>query len=160
MPQEDQAQKIHDRLKEMNVTLPQPAAPVSNYLPFVLSGSSLYISGQLPVKDGVMIKGCLGNDVSIEQGQEAARLCAINILAQVNAALGGDLGRIVRCIKLGGFVTSSPDFFDQPKVINGASDFIVKALGNAGKHTRAAVGAASLPLGVAVEVDAVFEVTS
>ncbi|MFH1158038.1 MAG: RidA family protein [Pseudomonadota bacterium] len=160
MSQEVQARKIQDRLKEMGVTLPRPAAPAANYVPFVLSGSSLYISGQLPARDGVMVKGCLGKDVTVEQGQEAARLCAVNILAQVSAALGGDLGRIVRCVKLGGFVASTPEFFDQPKVVNGASDFIVAVLGDAGKHARAAVGVAALPLGVAVEVDAVFEVAA
>jgi len=152
-------QKIQARLKELGITLPTPAAPAANYVPFVLSGSSLYVSGQLPVKDGVMIKGCLGKDATIEQGQEAAKLCAVNILAQVNAALGGDLSRVKRCVKLGGFVASTPDFFDQPKVVNGASDFIVAVLGDVGKHARAAVGVAALPFGVAVEVDAVFEVT-
>jgi enamine deaminase RidA (YjgF/YER057c/UK114 family) len=152
------SQKVQDRLKELGITLPTPAAPAANYVPFVLSGSKLYISGQLPVKDGVMIKGHLGKDVSIEQGQEAAKLCAINILAQVNAALGGNLDRIVRCNKLGGFVASTPDFYDHPKVVNGASDFMVAALGDAGKHARAAVGVAALPFGVAVEVEAVFEV--
>jgi enamine deaminase RidA (YjgF/YER057c/UK114 family) len=154
------SQKIHARLKEIGIVLPTPAAPAANYVPFVLSGAHLYISGQLPAKDGVMIKGCLGKDVTIEQGQEAAKLCAVNILAQVNAALGGDLSRVKRCVKLGGFVASAPDFFDQPKVVNGASDFIVAALGDAGKHSRAAVGVAALPFGVAVEVDAVFEVAA
>ena len=153
-------QKIHNRLKELGVVLPQPAAPVSNYVPFVLSGTTLYVSGQLPAKDGVIIKGCLGKDVTVEQGQEAAKLCAVNILAQVNAALGGNLGRVVRCVKLGGFVASAPEFFDHPKVMNGASDFIVAALGDAGRHARFAVGVAALPFGAAVEVDAVFEVAS
>ena len=152
------SQQIHERLKQLGIVLPIPAAPAANYVPFVLSGSTLYVSGQLPVKDGVMIKGCLGKDVTVEQGQEAAKLCAVNILAQVNAALGGDLSRVKRCLKLGGFVASSPDFFDQPKVVNGASDLMVAALGDAGKHSRAAVGVAALPFGVAVEVDAVFEV--
>jgi len=158
MPQKAQARKINDRLKELGVTLPQPAAPAANYVPFVLFGSSLYVSGQLPAGDGEMMKGCLGKDLTVEQGQEAARLCAVNILAQVNAALGGDLGRVVRCVKLGGFVASAPDFFDQPKVVNGASDFLVAVLGEAGRHARAAVGVAALPRGVPVEVDAVFEV--
>ena len=153
-------QKIQARLKELGIVLPQPATPAANYVPFVLSGTTLYVSGQLPVKDGVMVKGCLGKDVTVEQGQEAAKLCAINILAQVNAALGSDLSRIKRCLKLGGFVASAPDFFDQPKVINGASDFMVAALGDAGRHARFAVGAPALPFGVAVEVDAVFEVAA
>lgn len=152
-------QKIQTRLKELGVTLPTPATPAANYVPFVLSGPTLYVSGQLPAKDGVMIKGHLGKDVSLEQGQEAAKLCAVNILAQVNAALGGNLGRVVRCVKLGGFVASMPEFFDHPKVMNGASDFMVAALGDAGKHARFAVGVSALPFGVAVEVDAVFEVS-
>lgn len=151
---------IENKLKEMGVVLPSPAPPVASYVPFVIAGNALYISGQLPVKDGAMTKGCLGRDVSVEQGQEAARLCAVNILAQVKVALNGDWSRLVRCVKLGGFVASAPDFFDHPKVVNGASDFIVAALGDAGKHARAAVGVAALPFGVAVEVDAVFEVTS
>ncbi len=153
-------QKIQNRLKELNIILPQPAAPVSNYVPFVLSGTTLYVSGQLPTKDGVMVKGCLGKGVTVEQGQEAAKLCAVNILAQVNGALGGDLGRVVRCVKLGGFVASTAEFFDHPKVMNGASDFLVAVLGDAGRHARFAVGVAALPFGAAVEVDAVFEVAS
>ncbi len=149
---------LKSRLKDLGIVLPTPAAPVASYVPFVFSGSSLYVSGQLPIKDGNMIKGCLGKDLSIEQGQEAAKLCAINILAQANAALAGKLDRIVRCVKLGGFVASTPDFFDHPKVMNGASDLIVAALSNAGKHARFAVGVSALPFGVAVEVDAVFEI--
>lgn len=151
---------LKTRLKELGVVLPTPAAPVASYAPFILTGNTLYVSGQLPIRDGAVVKGTLGKDVSLEQGQEAAKLCAISILAQVNAALAGKLERIARCIKLGGFVASTPDFFDQPKVMNGASDFIVAALGNvAGKHARFAVGAAALPFGAAVEVDAIFEVT-
>jgi len=149
---------IHDRLKKLGVILPQPAAAAANYVPFVQSGGMLYISGQLPGKDGQMMKGCLGRDAGVEQGQEAAKWCAVNILAQANAALGGELERIVRCVRLGGFVASTPEFFDQPRVMNGASDFIVTVLGDAGKHARAAVGVAALPFGAMVEVDAVFEV--
>lgn len=152
------SQAIHARLKEMGIVLPQAAAPAANYVPFTFSGNTLYIAGQLPSKDGQMMKGCLGRDVAVEQGYEAARLCAVNILAQANAALSGDLGRITRCLRLGGFVASSPEFFDHPKVVNGASDLIVAALGDAGKHARAAVGVAALPFGVMVEVDAIFEV--
>jgi enamine deaminase RidA (YjgF/YER057c/UK114 family) len=152
--------KIQTRLKELGIVLPTPAAPVANYVPFVISGRMLYISGQISSKDGVLIKGCLGKDLSIEQGQEAAKLCAINILAQASAALGGNLERVARCVKLGGFVASAPDFFDHPKVVNGASDLMVAVLGDAGKHARAAVGVAALPLGVAVEVEAVFEITA
>ncbi len=149
---------IEARLKDLGITLPTPAAPAANYVPFVLSGSILHISGQLPAKDGKLIKGCLGGNLDIEQGQEAAKLCAINILAQAAAALGGNLAQIKRCVKLGGFVASAPEFFDQPKVVNGASDLIVAVLGDAGKHARFAVGVAALPFGVAVEVDATFEV--
>lgn len=150
--------KFNDRLKELGIDLPQLAAPVANYVPFTLSGGTLYISGQLPVKDGQIVKGLLGGDMDAEKGMEAARLCAINIIAQANAALGGDLDRVVRCLRLGGFVASTAAFFDHPKVINGASDLIVDVFGGAGKHARAAVGVAALPLGAAVEVDAIFEV--
>lgn len=152
-------QEIHDRIARLGVTLPTPALPVSNYVPVVQSGNMLYVSGQLPVdSSGKMTKGIVGQNLSIEDGQAAARLCAINVLAQVNGALAGDLSRIVRCVKLGGFVAAPPEFTDHPKVINGASDFIVAALGDAGRHARFAVGVSGLPFGVAVEVDAVFEV--
>lgn len=150
--------KVADRLKELGVTLPALAAPLANYVPFTRSGNTLYISGQLPVKDGQVVKGLLGAGMDVEAAKEAARLCAINIVAQASAALDGDLDRVARCLRLGGFVASTPDFFDHPKVVNGASDFIVQAFGDAGKHARAAVGVAALPLGAAVEVDAIFEV--
>ncbi len=154
------AAAIQERLQSLGVTLPTPVAPVANYVPFVISGKTLYVSGQLPVGlDGQMVKGQLGRDATLEQGQQAARLCAINILAQANASLGGDLSRIARCVKLGGFVASTSDFFDHPKVINSASDLIVGALGDAGRHARFAVGVAALPFGAAVEVDAIFELT-
>ncbi|MBU6475431.1 MAG: RidA family protein [Alphaproteobacteria bacterium] len=153
-------QVIQSRLKDLGIALPTPAAPAANYVPFVISGTTLHVSGQLPAKDGTLIKGCLGREIGIEQGQEAAKLCAVNILAQANAALEGNLGRIRRCVKLGGFVASAPDFFDQPKVVNGASDLIVAVLGDAGRHARFAVGVAALPFGVAVEVDATFEIAS
>lgn len=149
---------IQKNLAALGVTLPDVKPPVANYVPTTRSGNLLYVSGQLPVKDGEMVKGHLGKDVSVEAGQEAAKICALNILAQVNAALGGDLGRIVSCLKVTGFVASTPEFTDHPKVINGASDFLVAALGDAGKHARAAVGVPSLPLGAAVEVEAIFEV--
>lgn len=151
---------IKARLKDMGIILPTPAAPVASYVPYIISGNQLYISGQLPVKDGAMIKGLLGKDVSLEQGQEAAKLCAINILAQANLALTGHLERIVRCVRLGGFVASTPDFTDHPKVVNGASDVMVATFAEHGKHARAAVGVASLPFGVAVEVDAIFEIAA
>lgn len=151
--------KVNTVLKEKGITLPDLKPPVANYVPFVISGNMLYISGQLPLGvGGVMTKGHLGKDVSLEDGQAAARICALNILAQANAALGGDLDRIARCVKLGGFVSSTPEFTDHPKVVNGASDFIVEILGDAGRHARAAVGVAALPLGAAVEVEAVFEI--
>jgi enamine deaminase RidA (YjgF/YER057c/UK114 family) len=150
---------VTERLQGMGIKLPAPAVPVASYVPYVITGNTLFISGQLPVNaDGQMIKGHLGKDVNLEEGAEAARLCAINILAQAQAALGGDLERITRCVKLGGFVACLPDFTDHPKVINGASDLIVGALADAGKHARFAVGVAALPLGAAVEVDAVFEI--
>jgi enamine deaminase RidA (YjgF/YER057c/UK114 family) len=150
--------KITDRLSELNITLPQLTPPVANYVPFTISGNTLYISGQLPMAAGQLSKGLLGKDTSVEQGAAAARICAINIIAQAFAALGGDLDRITRCLRLGGFVASTPDFFDHPKVINGASDLIVEVFGDAGKHARAAVGVSALPLGASVEVDAIFEI--
>ncbi|MEM8699156.1 MAG: RidA family protein [Pseudomonadota bacterium] len=150
---------IADKLKELGIDLPDAPAPAANYVPAVLTGNLLYISGQIPVKDGAMVAtGHLGKDVSVEQGQAAARQCAINILAQVKTALEGDLERIERCVKLTGFVSSTPDFTQHPQVINGASDLMVDVLGERGRHARAAVGMVALPLGVAVEVDAVFEV--
>lgn len=152
------SQTIHNRLKDLGVILPTPALPAANYVPFTVSGKTLYISGQLPFDAaGQMLKGCLGRDVSVEQGQEAAKLCAIGILAQVNRAVDGDFDRIARCLKLGAFVASTADFFDQPKVVNGASDFMVAVLGDAGRHARFAVGVSALPFGAAVEIDAVFE---
>ncbi len=150
--------KISERLTALNIVLPQLAAPLANYVPYTISGNTLYISGQLPSKDGHLIKGQLGENMSVEEGQEAAKACAINIIAQANAALNGDLSRITRCLRLGGFVASTHDFYDHPKVINGASDLIVAVFAEAGKHARAAVGVAALPLGAAVEVDAIFEI--
>jgi enamine deaminase RidA (YjgF/YER057c/UK114 family) len=150
--------KIESRLKQLAIILPEPAVPVASYVPCVLSGNLLYVSGQLPARDGQIAKGHLGKDVSIEAGQEAAKLCAMNIVAQAKAALGGDLDRIARCVRLGGFVACTPEFTDHPKIINGASDFIVTVFEDAGKHARAAVGVPSLPLGACVEVDAIFEI--
>lgn len=152
---------IENNLKNLGITLPQPAAPVASYVPFSIVGQTLYISGQLPVQpDGQMIKGHLGDTVSIEDGQQAAKFCAINILAQARAAVGGDLSRIKKLVKLGAFVASTPSFTDHPKVVNGASDLMVAALGDAGKHARFAVGVPSLPFGVAVEIDAIFEISA
>lgn len=151
--------EIAARLKEMGITLPEAAAPAANYVPYVISGNLLYISGQLPLEGGkVVVTGHLGKNVDIAKGQRGAELCAINILAQAKAALAGDLGRIRRVIKLNGFVASVPDFVEQHLVINGASNLIAGVLGEAGKHARAAVGMAALPLNAAVEIDAIMEI--
>lgn len=150
---------IEARLTELGITLPQAAAPAANYVPYVISGNLLTISGQLPMENGkVGVTGHLGRDVDVAAGQRAAELCAINILSQAKAALGGDLGRIRRVIKLNGFVASTPDFIEQHLVINGASNLIANILGEAGKHARAAVGMAALPFGAAVEIDAILEI--
>lgn len=150
---------IESRLNELGITLPEPAAPVANYLPYVVTGNLVFISGQVTIgPDGFEYQGKVGSDFSVEDGAAAARLCAINILAQLKAACEGDLERVRRCVKLGGFVNSTTEFTDHPKVINGASDLMVEVLGDRGKHARFAVGAGSLPLNVAVEVDAVFEI--
>jgi len=148
---------IHNKLKSLGITLPQAAAPAANYVPWVISGSQVFVSGQLPMEDGkIAVAGRLGDSVSLEDGQRAARLCAINILAQVQAALG-DLDRVTRIVRLGGFVASADNFTDQPKVVNGASDLMVDVFGDKGRHARAAVGVNTLPLGVAVEIDAIIE---
>ncbi|GES45517.1 enamine deaminase RidA (YjgF/YER057c/UK114 family) [Rhizobium sp. ERR 922] len=150
---------IEGRLKELGIVLPQAAAPAANYVPYVISGNLLYLSGQLPMENGkIGVTGHLGKDVDVAGGQRAAELCAINILAQAKAALGGDLGRIKRLIKLNGFVASTPDFVEQHLVINGASNLLANVLGEAGKHARAAVGMAALPLNAAVEIDAILEI--
>ncbi|MEM7301218.1 MAG: RidA family protein [Pseudomonadota bacterium] len=148
---------IESKLADLGVTLPTPAAPAANYVPFVITGNLVSISGQVPMgPNGLEFIGKLGDDMDVATGQQAARLCAINILAQAKAALG-DLERIVRVVKITGFVNATPDFGEQPAVINGASDFLVDVLGEAGTHSRAAVGMGSLPFGVAVEVDALIE---
>ena len=150
--------QILARLKELGVVLPDPAAPVANYIPAIRTGNLLFISGQLPIdQGGELITGKLGADTDVEQGMAAARICAINILAQCNAALG-DLDRIVRCVKLTGFVNCTPDFTEHAPVINGGSDFMVEVLNDRGRHARAAVGSACLPLNAAVEIEGIFEV--
>ncbi|MEL6573547.1 MAG: RidA family protein [Pseudomonadota bacterium] len=149
---------IETKLAEMAIVLPDAPAPKANYVPFVLSGNMLYVSGQIAANDDGLMTGKLGDDYTIAQGQEAAKACAIALLTQVKAACGGDLGRLVRVVKLGGFVNSTTDFTDQPQVINGASDFLVEVLGELGTHARAAVSAPSLPFGVAVEIDGVFQI--
>jgi enamine deaminase RidA (YjgF/YER057c/UK114 family) len=151
---------ISSRLAERGITLPNAPAPAANYVPFVLDGHTLYVSGQISQGPDGLIKGRLGDTMSVEDGAAAALRCAISLLAQVNAACGGDLSRLKRVIKLTGFVNSTPDFVDQPKVINGASDFLVEILGDAGRHARSAVSAASLPLGVAVEIEGIFEISA
>ena len=150
---------IEARLAELGVTLPTAPAPAANYVPFVRTGNLVHISGQIS-RDatGGLITGKLGSDLSVEQGAAAAKTCAIALLAQLKAACDGDLTRLVRAVKLVGFVNSTVDFTDQPKVINGASDLLVAVLGDAGRHARSAVSAASLPLGVAVEIEAIFEI--
>jgi enamine deaminase RidA (YjgF/YER057c/UK114 family) len=149
---------IETRLAELGVTLPDAPAPAANYVPFVTVGNLVHISGQISQDANGLIKGRLGADLAVEQGAEAAKRCAISLLAQLKKACGGDLSRVVRAVKLTGFVNSTADFTDQPKVINGASDFLVAALGEAGRHARSAVSAASLPLGVAVEIEGIFEI--
>ena len=153
-------QQGHDaRLEQLGIELPNPAAPAANYVPARKSGSMIYIAGQVPSAGGKdQYVGKVGRDVSIEDAQKAARLCAINILAQLRTALGGSLDRVVGCIRLGGFVNATPEFGEHPKVINGASDLMVEVFGDAGRHARAAVGCNSLPRNVAVEVDAIFEI--
>ncbi|VTU36071.1 RidA family protein [Variovorax sp. PBL-E5] len=147
------------RLEQLGITLPKAVAPAANYVPARRSGSMIYIAGQVPTADGKdQYVGKVGRDVSIEDAQKAARLCAINILAQLRTALGGSLDSVVGCVRLGGFVNAAPEFGDHPKVINGASDLMVEVFGDAGRHARAAVGCSSLPRNVAVEVDAIFEV--
>ena len=151
---------IETRLAELGIELPGAAAPAANYAPFVKTGNLVFVSGQIPVLNGELIHlGCLGDDMTVEQGYQAARLCGLNLIAQARQACGGDLDRVRRVVKLGGFVCCTAKFTDHPKVINGASDLMVEVFGpGIGAHARAAVGCPSLPLGVAVEVDGVFEV--
>jgi enamine deaminase RidA (YjgF/YER057c/UK114 family) len=148
---------IAERLAELGITLPQPAAPVASYVPVVVAGGLAHVSGQLPFIDGALVTGRLGENVDLDLGARAARACALMILAQLKAALGS-LDRIERVVKLGAFVNSAATFTDQPKVANGASDLMVELFGEAGKHARSAVGVPVLPLGAAVEVDAIVAV--
>ena len=146
------------RLADLGITLPDAPAPAANYVPFVVTGDTVYVSGQISNGPDGLITGRLGADMDVDAGAAAARSCALSLLAQVRAACDGDLDRLKRVVKLTGFVNSTADFTDQPKVINGASDFMVEALGDAGRHARSAVSAASLPLGVAVEIEGIFEI--
>ncbi|HUO23829.1 MAG TPA: RidA family protein [Caulobacteraceae bacterium] len=148
---------IEKRLADLEIVLPQPAAPVANYVPFVRIGSMVHISGQVSNDAGGGIKGVVGEDVDMTHAVKAARLCGINLIAQIKAAADGDLERVARVIKLGGFVQAGPHFFDIPQVVNGASDLMVRIFGEAGRHARSAVGVYRLPLNFAVEVDAVVE---
>lgn len=152
---------IEARLQDLGIELPSQSKPAANYVPFVKVGSFVFISGQIAGWNGDMkYVGKVGNDFSVEEGQAAARLCVLNILAHLKAACEGDLNRVIRCIRLGGFVNCHDRFKDHPKVMNGASDLIVEIFGEKGRHARAAVGVSSLPLESAVEVDAIFEVQS
>jgi len=150
--------EIEQRLAALGLTLPAAPAPAANYVPFVVAGSLVHVSGQISQGPDGPIRGRLGADMDVAAGALAARACALSLLAQVRAACGGDLSRVVRAVKLVGFVNSTPEFTDQPKVINGASDLLVAAMGDAGRHARSAVSAASLPFGVAVEVEGIFEI--
>ena len=150
--------QIEDRLAAAGVTLPQPNAPVANYVPFVRVGDLVHISGQVSVDPSGGIKGVVGEDVDLETAQKAARLCGLSLLAQMKAACDGDLDRVARVVKLNGFVQCGPGFFEIPKVINGCSDLMVEAFGDSGRHARSAVGVYRLPMNFAVEVDAVVAV--
>jgi len=149
---------IETKLAELGVSLPDAPAPAANYVPYVIAGDMVYVSGQISANADGMIKGKLGADMDAAAGAAAAQLCAVSLLAQLKAACGGELDRLERVVKLVGFVNSTADFGDQPKVINGASDFMVAALGDKGRHARSAVSAASLPFGVAVEIEAIFQI--
>jgi enamine deaminase RidA (YjgF/YER057c/UK114 family) len=152
------AGEIEARLKALDLVLPEVPAPVADYVSYLHLNGQLFVAGQLPLKEGrIAVAGTLGAGLDAKQGQDAARLCGLSILAQAKAALG-DLDRIVQCLRLNGYVNATPDFVDHPKVINGASELIVKVLGEKGRHTRVAVGCSSLPLGAAVEIDAIFAV--
>ena len=150
---------ISERLKKLNIEIPNAPDPVGAYVAFKIIGNLLYISGQLPIdKDGKIIKGKIGKDLNVEQGQHAAKLCAINILAQAKKAVNSDLDKIKNCIKITGYVNSSDEFTQQPQIINPASELLSSLLGDIGKHARAAVSVNTLPLGAAVEIDCIFEV--
>jgi enamine deaminase RidA (YjgF/YER057c/UK114 family) len=157
-PKEAAMSKVEERLSAAGLTLPDPAAALANYVPFVRTGDLIHISGQVSNDADGGVKGVIGEDIDAEQGRAAARLCGLNLIAQIKAATGGDLDRVVRVVKLNGFVQAGPDFFDIPRVLNGCSDLMVDAFGEAGRHARAAVGVYRLPLNFAVEVDAVVEV--
>lgn len=150
---------IDARLAELGIVIPEAAAPAANYVPYVVAGSLLHVAGQITMQDGKLAYvGRVGREFGIDEGYRAARLCGLNLIAQAKAACGGDLDRVKRVVKLGGFVNCVPDFIDQPKVVNGASDLMVEVFGDKGRHARFAVGAPSLPFDAAVEIDAIFEI--
>jgi len=149
---------IDARLAARGITLPDAPPPAANYVPYVVTGDLVFVSGQISMDASGLIRGKLGHDMTVEDGRRAAETCAISLLAQVRAACGGDLSRLDRVVKLNGFVNCTPDFTDQPEVINGASDFLVEIIGEGGRHARAAVGAPSLPRGVAVEIEGIFRI--
>jgi len=151
--------KIDARMKDLGITLPAPGEPAGNYVGFVVTGNLAFLAGQVPQENGVKkFIGKLGREFSVEEGQKAAELAGLNMLARLKAACNGDLDRVVRCVKVVGFVNATPDFGDHPKVVNGVSDLVVKVFGEAGRHARSAVGMGSLPFSVAVEVEGVFEI--
>ncbi|MGY8992694.1 MAG: RidA family protein [Rhodospirillales bacterium] len=151
--------KIERRLLELGIELPKPSTPAANYVPYVITGNTVVISGQVTFAGGkLQYAGKVGGDFSVDDGYQAARICALNLISQLREACDGDLDRVHRVVRLGGFVNCTPDFTEQPKVINGASDIMVEIFGDAGKHARAAVGCSSLPLGSATEVDGIFDI--
>ena len=151
--------KVEERLAAAGITVPSPVAPIANYVPFVRTGSQVYISGQVSLDGSGGITGTVGTEVDLATAQKAARLCGVNLIAQMKAACDGDLDRVVRVVKLGGFVQAGPDFYDIPPVLNGCSELMVEAFGEAGRHARSAVGVYKLPFNFSVEVDAVVEVS-
>lgn len=153
------AGKIESRLAEMGIVIPEPPVPVASYLPYVVTGNLVVVAGQVTLEDGqVKYVGRLGDDISLEEGEAATRLCALNVLSQVKAACSGDLDRVKQVVRLNAFFNSTPDFLDHPRVMNAASDLMAEIFGESGKHTRVGVGVSSLPLGVPVELDGVFEI--
>jgi enamine deaminase RidA (YjgF/YER057c/UK114 family) len=151
--------RVDARLEELGIKLPEPVPAWANYISYVITGNLVFVSGQLSQLGGEKYQGRLGEELSIEDGYRAARICTINLLSHLKVACGGDLDRVARCVEVGGFVNSAPHFYDHPKVLNGASDLLFEVLGDAGRHTRFAVGVAAIPFNFAVEVKAVFEMT-
>jgi enamine deaminase RidA (YjgF/YER057c/UK114 family) len=153
------AGRIEARLRELGITLPEPAAPLANYVPFTVEGGLVVVSGQIPIRDGrIAFTGEVGATVSVEDGQAAARLCLVNVLAQLRAACDGDLDRVRRVLRLGGFIAATPEFTEHARVMNGASDLAVEIFGEAGRHARSTIGVPSLPGGAAVEVEGLFAI--